>query len=128
MIRTAIDGCMKFHGIGKLDPILQSDVESYILTLDKVVLVEALASGIFSLRAMERSGHKFVVEDGRVSFFDGRLKFGATGNHYKHFAYKLTQGYVRDVMHEFSVFESGGTDGDSSMDEEIANPAVLTPT
>lgn len=75
----------KTWGLGRLDRPFPSNGESLQLTLGRVILVEGLASDLFFLQAMKRSGHKSVGEDDHVSSFDGRLKVGAKGHLYSNF-------------------------------------------
>ena len=79
-IRMADNDVVQIKGVGKLDLLFATDDGPFIVTLDRVVVVEGLATDLFSLRAMDRGGHRFVGDDVCISMFDGRLKFKAEGN------------------------------------------------
>lgn len=129
-IRTANEVCMTVMGVGKLDLLFPTDDERFIVTPDRTILVIGLANDLFSLCAMDRSGHKFVVSDDDVNCFDCRLRFCAKGNLYRRFAYRLTRRHVRDEMNELSKDDDDSSvdaNGEISSDGEITKAAELTP-
>lgn len=56
---TVDDFAMKVFGVGILDLLYPSREKPIVLTLDKVLLVEAMVSDLFLLRAIHKAGHKF---------------------------------------------------------------------
>lgn len=75
---------------------------------------------------MEKSCHESEGRDGVVTLFDGGFKFRAKGNLYEQFAFRLTHGYVRNVMKDFGDDDhsSVGTDDETSPGGELAKAAV----
>lgn len=84
MIHAANGDGMKVKEIVKLDLLFPSDYETFILTLDHMLIfVGGSACGPISFRAAENLGHKSIGENDDVSLFDGQLKYLAQENSYK---------------------------------------------
>ena len=87
-IRSASGHIMPCVGIGDLKVLFVCDREdvpgakkNVIVTLHGVLYVPTVTDNLFSLRAMDDEGHKF-VGDGHISLFGGQLKFPIRGTLY----------------------------------------------
>lgn len=78
---------------------------------------------------MKRSGHTFVGGNNHASLFDGQLNSRSEGHLYKQLAYRVTRRSVWNAMDNFRDDDSASqnTGSESSLDENVASPAVLTP-
>ena len=128
-VRSASGHYMPCVGIGDVKVAFVCEREdlpgakkNVIVMLHDVLYVPSVQDNLFSLRAMDALGHRFVGENGTISLFGGQLKFPIRGKLYSLRAFTVTKKLQDGALRNRLKIDSDG----NPLDEETRQ-ALLAP-